>query len=103
MDDLLNCGLPFVSGVPISLTNIVAMSLRKIPPKLIVDSRITLYKAGLKGVVADLETHYLAGGDVYVCEAMIAASKANIELTWQQATAIDSQVGDIKDAVRNIS
>ncbi|MDA8773554.1 flotillin-like protein FloA [Chlamydiia bacterium] len=92
----------FVSGVPIILTNIVAMSLRKIPPKLIVDSRITLYKAGLKTVeVVDLETHFLAGGDVIsVCEAMIAASKANIELTWQQATAIDLAGRDIKDAVR---
>src|ERR1700675_3433356 len=53
----------FVSGTPIPLFNIIGMSLRKIPPQVIVNSRITLFKAGLKQItVADLETHYLAGG-----------------------------------------
>ena len=55
----------FVSGTPIPLFNIIGMSLRKIPPRLIVNARITAYKAGLKDIsVSDLETHYLAGGHV---------------------------------------
>lgn len=91
-----------VSGTPISLFNIIGMSLRRIPPKLIVNARITAYKAGLKDVtVADLETHYMAGGNVNnVVRAMIAADKANIELSWRQATATDLAGRDIFDAVK---
>lgn len=92
----------FVSGTPIRLFNIIGMSLRKIPPKVIVNARINAYKAGLKQIeVADLETHYLAGGKVLeVVAAMIAADKANIPLTWKQATAIDLAGRNILDAVR---
>ncbi len=92
----------FVSGTPISLFNIIGMSLRKIPPRVIVNARINSYKAGLKQIeVADLETHFLAGGRVLeVVRAMIAADKANIPLTWKQATAIDLAGRDILDAVR---
>ncbi len=92
----------FVSGTPISLFNIIGMSLRKIPPRVIVNARITLFKAGLKDIaVSDLETHYLAGGNVpNVVEAMIAADKANIALDWRRATAIDLAGRDIKAAVR---
>ncbi|NRA90043.1 MAG: flotillin-like protein FloA [Simkaniaceae bacterium] len=92
----------FVSGTPISLFNIIGMSLRKIPPQIIVNARINSYKAGLKGIsVSDLETHFLAGGRVLeVVRAMIAADKANIPLDWRQATAIDLAGRDILDAVR---
>jgi uncharacterized protein YqfA (UPF0365 family) len=92
----------FVSGTPISLFNIIGMSLRKIPPRLIVNARINSFKAGLKDLsVSDLETHYLAGGRVNdVVRAMIAADKANIPLDWRQATAIDLAGRDIFDAVR---
>lgn len=92
----------FVSGTPISLFNIVGISLRKIPPRLIVNARITAFKAGLKFItVADLETHYLAGGRVNdVVRAMIAADKANINLDWRQSTAIDLAGRDLFDAVR---
>ncbi|MEC8306276.1 MAG: flotillin-like protein FloA [Chlamydiota bacterium] len=92
----------FVSGAPISFFNIVGMSLRKIPPRVIVSARITLYKAGLKSITtSDLETHYLAGGHIVeVVRAMIAADKANIPLDWRQATAIDLAGRDILDAVR---
>lgn len=92
----------FVSGTPIALFNIVGMSLRKIPPRVIVNARINSYKAGLKGIsVSDLETHFLAGGRVLeVVRAMIAADKANIPLDWRQATAIDLAGRDILDAVR---
>jgi uncharacterized protein YqfA (UPF0365 family) len=90
-----------VSGTPIPLFNIIGMSLRKIPPRVIVNARITLFKAGLKDIsVSDLETHYLAGGHVQdVAMAMIAADKANIPLDWRRATAIDLAGRDLRDAV----
>lgn len=92
----------FVSGTPISLINIIGMSLRKIPPSLIVNARINSFKAGLKQIsVSDLETHYLAGGKILdVVQAMIAADKANIELDWRQATAIDLAGRAVLDAVK---
>jgi uncharacterized protein YqfA (UPF0365 family) len=92
----------YVSGTPISLFNIVGMNLRKIPPRIIVNARITLYKAGLKSIeVADLETHYLAGGNILaVVKSMIAADKANIDLDWRRATAIDLAGRDIFEAVK---
>jgi uncharacterized protein YqfA (UPF0365 family) len=92
----------FVSGTPIPLFNIIGMSLRKIPPRVIVNARINLFKAGLKQItVSDLETHYLAGGHVpNVVEALIAADKANIPLDWRRATAIDLAGRDIKAAVQ---
>ncbi len=92
----------FVSGTPISLFNIIGISMRKIPPRLILNARITSFKAGLKLItVSDLETHYLAGGNVInVVRAMIAADKANIALTWRQATAIDLAGRDLLDAVK---
>lgn len=92
----------FVSGTRISLANIIGMSLRKIPPRLIVNARINLFKAGLKEIsVADLETHYLAGGHVpEVVSALIAADKANIPLDWRRATAIDLAGRDLRDAVQ---
>lgn len=92
----------FVSGTPIPLLNIIGISLRKIPPRVIVNARINLFKAGLKDItVSDLETHYLAGGHVTnVVEALIAADKANIPLDWRRATAIDLAGRDIKAAVQ---
>ncbi len=92
----------FVSGTPISLINIIGMSLRKIPASLIVNARIMAYKAGLKSVtVADLETHFMARGHVQdVVQAMVAADKANIPLTWQRATAIDLAGRDVLEAVK---
>jgi len=92
----------FVSGTPVSLFSIVGMSLRKIPARIIVTAYINSHKAGLKEVtVPDLETHVLAGGNVSsVVRALIVADKANISLTWRQATAIDLAGRDILAAVR---
>ncbi len=92
----------FVSGTPISLFNIIGMSLRKIPPQLIVNARINSFNAGLKDVsVSDLEPHYLAGGHVTeVVQALIAADKANIPLDWRRATAIDLAGRDLREAVQ---
>ncbi len=92
----------FVSGTPIPLFNIIGMSLRKIPPRVIVNARINLFKAGLKEIsVSDLETHFLAGGHIAnVVEALIAADKANIPLDWRRATAIDLAGRNLKEAVQ---
>ncbi len=92
----------FVSGTPISFFNIIGMSLRKIPPRLIVSAHINAFKAGLKNIsVNDLETHYLAGGHIHdIVRAMIAADKANIPLDWRQATAIDLAGRDVFEAVK---
>lgn len=92
----------FVSGTPIPLFNLIGMSLRKVPLRVVVNARINLFKAGLKQVsVSDLETHYLAGGHVSeVATAMIAADKANIPLDWRRATAIDLAGRDLRDAVQ---
>lgn len=92
----------FVSGTPISFFNIIGMSLRKIPPRTIVNARINSFKAGLKQItVADLETHFLAGGNVMaVVNAMIAADKANIPLDWRRATAIDLAGRDVQGAIK---
>src|SRR5580704_1139800 len=92
----------FVSGTPISLFNIIGMSLRKMPPRLIVTAHINAFKAGLKNIsVNDVETHFLAGGHIHdIVRAMIAADKANIPLDWRQATAIDLAGRDLFEAVR---
>ena len=49
----------------VGLFDMFAMSLRKVPPKMIVDARIMLVQSRIEGVaVRDLEAHYLAGGHV---------------------------------------
>jgi uncharacterized protein YqfA (UPF0365 family) len=89
------------SGARVTLFTLVAMKLRRVPPKVMVDARIRLVKAGLQLSTNELEAHYLAGGNVInVVQALIAADKANIELSFQQAAAIDLAGRDVYDAVR---
>jgi len=90
-----------LSGAHVSIFRLLGMSLRKVNPQIIVDSRIMAVKAGLNLDTDQLEAHYLAGGDVRrVVQALIAASKANIPLNFQKATAIDLAGRDVLDAVR---
>ena len=86
----------------ISIIDLIRMRLRKIPPRLITDGVINTHKAGLTHIETDmLETHYLAGGDVAnVVFALIAADKANIDLKFATATAIDLAGRDVKTAVQ---
>ncbi|EMR04514.1 flotillin-like protein FloA [Cesiribacter andamanensis] len=90
------------SGVRINLFELVFMRIRKVPPRLIVESLITAQKAGLSEITSsELETHYLAGGNVpTVIKALISADKANIRLTFKQATAIDLAGRDVFEAVQ---
>lgn len=88
------------SGVRVSLFQLAFMRVRKVPPSLIVNSMITSTKAGLALTANDLETHYLAGGNIpSVIKALISADKANIPLTFKQATAIDLAGRDVFEAV----
>jgi uncharacterized protein YqfA (UPF0365 family) len=89
------------SGARIGLLDLVLMRIRKVPPRVVVDSLITATKAGLEITSNDLETHYLAGGNVpNVIRALISADKANISLTFKQATAIDLAGRDVFQAVQ---
>ena len=86
----------------IRIVDLIRMRLRKISPRLVTDGVINLHKAGLVNIATDmLETHYLAGGNIQnIVSAMIAASKANIALTFETATAIDLAGRDVKEAVQ---
>jgi len=91
-----------LSGVRISLLQLILMRWRKVPPTIIVRSMIEAYKAGLASIQRDeLEAHYLAGGHVeQVIHALVSASKANIDLSFKMATAIDLAGRDVLEAVQ---
>ena len=91
-----------VSGVKMSLLQLALMRIRKVPPYIIVRALIEAHKAGIKGITRDgLEAHYLAGGHVeQVVHALVSASKAEIDLTFQMATAIDLAGRDVFEAVQ---
>lgn len=90
-----------LSNVRISLLNLVLMRLRKVSPALVTNAMITSTKAGLRISTNDIETHYLAGGNVNkVIKALISADKANIPLDFKLATAIDLAGRDVFDAVQ---
>lgn len=90
-----------VSGVRISLLQLIFMRWRKVPPSIIVGALIEGTKAGLVLHRDDLEAHYLAGGHVtQVVHALVSAAKANIELPFNMATAIDLAGRDVLEAVQ---
>ncbi|MBU1012730.1 MAG: flotillin-like protein FloA [Bacteroidetes bacterium] len=90
-----------LSGVRISLIQLVFMRWRKVPPQLIVRSMISATKAGLKVNRDEMEAHFLAGGNVVsVVNALISADKANIALDFKVATAIDLAGRDVLQAVQ---
>ncbi|WP_156306192.1 flotillin-like protein FloA [Sphingobacterium endophyticum] len=90
-----------LSNVKISLLNLVLMRLRKVPPSLVTNAMITSTKAGLRITSNEIETHFLAGGNVNkVIKALISADKANIPLDFKLATAIDLAGRDVFDAVQ---
>ena len=90
-----------ISGVKISLIQLVLMRWRKVPPGTIVMAMITGTKAGLKLEANELEAHYLAKGNVpNVVNALISADKANIDLNFNMAAAIDLAGRDVFQAVQ---
>ncbi|HPX05872.1 MAG TPA: flotillin-like protein FloA [Tenuifilaceae bacterium] len=90
-----------VSGVRVSLLQLILMRWRKVPPGVIVQALIEGTKAGISLYRNDLEAHYLAGGRVSkVVHALVSAQKANIPLDFKMATAIDLAGRDVFEAVQ---
>ena len=97
----------FMSDADVSFTGLVGMGFRQVNPRVIVQAKIMTAQAGLDinrrtGIsTARLEAHYLAGGNVMnVIHAIIAAHRADIDLDFDRAAAIDLAGRDVMDAVR---
>ena len=90
-----------ISDAHVPLLQIVGMWLRRVSPTQIIDARITAVKAGMNISTQQLEAHYLAGGHVHpVVRALVAASKADIRLSFDMACAIDLAGRDVLEGVR---
>ena len=94
-----------MTNAGISFPHLIMMTIRKVNPSVIVRAKITAVQAGLTEVypitTRDLESHYLAGGNVpNVIRSLVAAHRANIDLDWQTAQAIDLAGRDVLEAVR---
>lgn len=91
----------WTSGAHVGIGTLIAMRLRKVPPSAIITPRIAALRAGLNVTLAQLEGHYLAGGNVdLVVRALISADKANITLTFERAAAIDLAGRNVLEAVQ---
>jgi uncharacterized protein YqfA (UPF0365 family) len=90
-----------IKGKSVSILQLIFMRIRKVPPSLVVNALINGNKAGIPVTANDLETHYMAGGNVNnVVKALISADKANIPLGFNMAAAIDLAGRDVADAVQ---
>src|ERR671918_2078752 len=92
----------WASGAYAGLLTLIGMRFRRVPPSTIVTARISAVKAGLTTIsIDDLEAHFLAGGNVVrVVNALISADKANIEMPFKRAAAIDLAGRDVLEAVK---
>lgn len=91
----------YFSGVKVSLFTLVGMRLRRVNPSQIVNPQIKATKAGLNLDIDELEAHHLAGGDINdVIDALIASERANIDLPFEQAAAIDLAGRNVFEAVQ---
>lgn len=89
------------AGVQISITSLIGMRLRRVPPHRIILPLIKADKAGIDVNQNQLEAHFLAGGNVdRVVDALIAADKARITLPFDRAAAIDLAGRHVLDAVK---
>jgi uncharacterized protein YqfA (UPF0365 family) len=90
-----------LTGADISIWSLLWMKLRHVDYELIVKKKIALVQAGVTVSTAEMEAHYLSGGDVEkTAFAVIAAHKASINLSWATAAAINLAGRDVIDAVR---
>lgn len=91
----------FFSGVRISLSTLIGMRLRRVSPSKIVNPLIKATKGGVDIDIEDMEAHYLAGGNVNtLVDALIAAQRADIPLTFESGAAIDLAGRDVLEAVQ---
>lgn len=90
------------SGLRVGVGTLFAMRLRRVSPSAIVEPMIRAHKAGIRDLTLnDLESHYMAGGDVdQVVNSLITAQRANIELDFKKAAAIDLAGRDVLEAVQ---
>lgn len=89
------------AGVKIGLFTLVGMRLRRVIPNRVINPLIKAYKAGLNVKTSQLESHYLAGGNVdRVVNALIAAHRANISLPFERGAAIDLAGRNVLEAVQ---
>lgn len=89
------------AGVRISIFTLIGMRLRRVIPSRVINPLIKAHKAGLNVTTNQLESHYLAGGNVdRVVNALIAAERANIELSFERCAAIDLAGRDVLEAVQ---
>lgn len=89
------------SNVKISLFTLIGMKLRRVKPAGVVLPLIRATKAGLELSVNQLESHLLAGGRVgNVVDALIAAHRAELHLSFERAAAIDLAGRDVLEAVK---
>lgn len=89
------------AGVSVKIFSLIGMRLRRVRPERIIRPLIKGRKAGLAISANYLEAHYLSGGNVdNVVNALIAAHRANLELTFERAAAIDLAGRDVFEAVR---
>lgn len=89
------------SGAGVGIGQLIAMRLRRVPPSIIVNARISAVKAGVEAPIDQLESHFLAGGNVLqVVNALISAGKAGIQLDFNRAAAIDLAGRDVLEAVK---
>lgn len=91
----------FFSGVKVRMTDLIGMRLRRVKPRRIVNPMIKATKAGMGLNISSVEGHYLAGGNVdAVVDALIAAQRADIQLNFEEAAAIDLAGRDVLEAVQ---
>lgn len=89
------------AGVKVSIFTLIGMRLRRVIPNRVINPLIKAHKAGLNVTTNQLESHYLAGGNVdRVVNALIAAQRANIELSFERCAAIDLAGRDVLEAVQ---
>ena len=89
------------AGVHVSITTLIGMKIRRVPPARIINPMIKGFKAGINVPINKLEAHYLAGGNVdRVMNALIAAQRADIPLEFERAAAIDLAGRDVLQAVQ---
>lgn len=91
----------FAANVRVGILTLVGMRLRRVVPSKIIIPLIKATKAGLNLNVNQLEAHYLAGGNVdSVVNALIAAHRADMNLPFERAAAIDLAGRDVLEAVK---
>ncbi|MGB1930698.1 MAG: flotillin-like protein FloA [Mariniblastus sp.] len=95
------------SGAPVKMVQLIAMNFRRVDASRVVNAKIMAHQAGIQsneksGIeTQNLEAHYLAGGDIdRVTQAIIAAERANIDLDFDRAAAIDLAGRDVLEAVK---